>query len=234
MTLVKRRIAAALAVIAVASLVTLLQVEANRETDDQFGEEAVWNPAESDLSTIIQACKSQEATGFNDCFIEQMGGFTSSYAVAFAQLLASQKSPRLGYLTGIRESGLVDLGYVVYPENSERHPGWVLMNGIPTLVSLDDVAILPTSEMEKDAQYIALRKSHPQMQLAVNDDQRKADSSPPVEGLADGGERFVIPYSLQEPCAGCKPVARATFAFDFSGAAKLVGVKFLRIEGGQP
>src|ERR1700730_2066980 len=143
MTWVKSRIAAAFMVIATASLVTLLQVEANRETDDQFGEEAVWNPADTDLSAISQACKEQEAAGFSDCFIEQMGGYTSSYAVAFAQKLASQKSPRLGYLAGIHESGLVDLGYVVYPGNSEQHPGWVLMNGIPTLVSLDDVAILP-------------------------------------------------------------------------------------------
>ncbi|HEV7676051.1 MAG TPA: hypothetical protein VGQ12_16085 [Candidatus Angelobacter sp.] len=233
MTWVKSRIAAAFVVIATASLVTLLQVEANRETDDQVGEEAIWNPADTDLSAISQACKSHEAAGFSDCFIEQMGGYASSNAVAFAQLLASQKSPRLGYLAGIRESGLVDLGYVMYTGNSEQHPGWVLMNGIPTLVSLDDVAILPKSEMQKDSQYIALHKNHPQLRLVVNDDQRKADASPQVQALADGGERFVIPYSLQEPCAGCGPVARASFAFDFSGAGKLIAVKFLRVESGR-
>ncbi|MGZ4873936.1 MAG: hypothetical protein ACXV5R_02100 [Candidatus Angelobacter sp.] len=230
MTFVKRRIAAALAVISVASLVTLLQVEANHETDDQFGDEAVWNVADSDLSAISQACKSTDSAAFNNCFIEQMGGYASSYAVAFAQLLASQKSLRLGYLAGIRESGLVDLGYVVYPGNSERHPGWVLMNGIPALVNLDDVSILPISEMEKDAQYVALRKSHPQMQLVVNDDQRRPETSPQIEGLAEGGERFVIPYSLQELCAGCGPVAQASFGFDFDGSSKLIGVKFLRVE----
>ena len=43
MTLLKRRIAAAFAVIGVASLITFLQVEANHETDDQIGEEAIWN-----------------------------------------------------------------------------------------------------------------------------------------------------------------------------------------------
>ncbi|MCU1256412.1 MAG: Chagasin family peptidase inhibitor [Candidatus Angelobacter sp.] len=234
MTWVKSRIAAAFVVIATASLVTLLQVEANRETDDQVGEEAVWNPADTDLSAISQACKSQEAAGFSDCFIEQMGGYASSNAVAFAQLLASQKSPRLGYLAGIRESGLVDLGYVMYTGNSEQHPGWVLMNGIPTLVSLDDVAILPKSEMQKDSQYIALHKNHPQLQLIVNDDQRKADASPQIQALPDGGERFVIPYSLQEPCAGCGPLARANFAFDFNGGGKLMAVRFLRVESGQP
>jgi hypothetical protein len=43
MTLLKRRIAGALAVIGVASLITFLQVEANHETDDQISEEAIWN-----------------------------------------------------------------------------------------------------------------------------------------------------------------------------------------------
>ena len=30
-------------------------------------------------------------------------------------MMASQKSAYLGYLAGLREYGLVDLGYVVYP-----------------------------------------------------------------------------------------------------------------------
>jgi hypothetical protein len=234
MTLVKRRIAAALAVISIASLVTLLQVEASHETDDQIGQEAVWNAADSDISAISQACKNNEGAGFRDCFIEQMGGYASSDAVAFSHLLASQQSPRLGYLGGIRESGLVDLGYVVYPGNSELRQGWVLMNGVPALINLDDVAVLPKSDMEKDAQFAALRRSHPQMQLAVNDDQRKAESSPQIERMAEGCERFVIPYALQEPCAGCVPVAQASFGFDFNEAGNLLGIKFLRIETVQP
>jgi len=233
MTFVKHRIAAALAVIAVASLVTLLQVEANHETDDQFGEEAIWNPADSDLTAISQSCKNNQAAGFNDCFVEQMGGYASSDAVAFSQLLASQKTPRLGYLTGIRESGLVDLGYVTYPGDSGPHQGWVLMNGIPSLVDLNDVAVLPKSQMEKDAQYTALRINHPQMQLAVSDDQRRPETSPQIDRLAEGGERFLVPYSLQDPCAGCAPFAQAIFGFDFDGTGKFVGAKFLRVEGGK-
>jgi hypothetical protein len=230
MTFVKRRIAAAFAVIGVASLITFLQVEANHETADQIGEEAIWNATDSDLSSISQSCRNNEPAGFSDCFIEQMGGYASSDAVAFTQLLAAQKSPRLGYLAGMRESGLVDLGYVVYPENSGQRQGWVLINGIPGLVNLDDVSTLPKSEMEKDSQYAALRTSHPQMQLVVNDEQRRPESSPQIETLPEGGERFVVPYSLQEPCAGCKPVGQASFAFDFNGAGKFMGAKFLRVE----
>ena len=56
MSFTKRRFAAALAVVAVASLVTFLQVEANHETEDQIGDEAVWSASADDLNTIGQAC----------------------------------------------------------------------------------------------------------------------------------------------------------------------------------
>jgi hypothetical protein len=234
MTLLKRRIAGALAVIGVASLITFLQVEANHETDDQISEEAVWNAGPEDLSAIGQACKATDATRFRDCFIEQMGEYASSDAVAFTQMMASQKLPRLGYLAGLREYGVVDLGYVVYPGNENVHQGWTLVNGIPAVVNLDDVTILPKSAMEKDPQYIALRQGHPQIALAVTDEQRKTDAAPKIERLANEGERFVVPYSLQEPCAGCAPLAQAFFGFDFNDAGKLMGIKFLNVEKARP
>jgi len=234
MSLLKRRIAGALAVIGIASLITFLQVEANHETDDQIGEEAIWNAGTEDLGAISQACKGTDAARYHDCFIEQMGEYASSDAVAFAQMMASQKSRRLGYLTGLREYGLVDLGYVVYPENEHTHQGWALLNGIPAVVNLDDATILPKSAMEKDTQYVALRQSHPRMQLVVSDEQRKENTSPQIERLAGDGERFAVPYSLQEPCANCAPLAQAIFAFDYNEAGKFVGVKFLKIEKLQP
>jgi hypothetical protein len=234
MALLKRRIAGALAVIGVASLITFLQVEANHETDDQIGEEAIWNAGPEDLSAIGQACKISDAAQYQECFIEQMGEYASSDAVAFAQTMVSQKSRKLGYLTGLREYGLVDLGSVVYPGNASVNHGWVLLNGIPALVNVDDVTILPKSAMEKNAQFVALRQSHPYMQLLVNDEQRKPDSSPQIERLARDGERFLVPYTLQETCANCPPLAQAIFGFDFNEAGKLMGAKFLRIERLRP
>jgi hypothetical protein len=234
MTLLKRRIAGALVVIGVASLITFLQVEANHETDDQISEEAIWNAGPEDLSAIGQTCKITDAARYRDCFIEQMGEYASSDAVAFTQMLASQKSPRLGYLSGLREYGVVDLGYVAYPEDGKTRQGWALLNGIPAVINLDDVTVLPKSAIEKDPQYAALRQSHPKIQLVVNDEQRKADTSPQIERMAGEGERFVVPYSLQEPCAGCAPLAQAMFSFDFNDAGKFLGVKFLKIEKVRP
>jgi hypothetical protein len=145
-------------------------------------------------------------------------------------LLASQKPQRLGYLTGMRESGIVDLGYVAYPGNAQPSQGWALMNGVPTLINVDDLSLLPKAEMEKDARFKALRKDHPELQLAVMDEQRQSGSSPKIEPLGEGGNRFVVPYSLKEDCTGCGAIANANFGFDFDAAGQFLGVKFLSIE----
>jgi hypothetical protein len=232
MSILKRRLTAAFVVVGVASLVTFLQVEANHETDDQIGEEAVWNAAGDDLNEIAKACDNSAA--YNQCFIEQMGGYASTDAVAFSQLLAAQKAPRAGYLAGMREAGLVDLGYVVYPGGTKSSQGWVLMNGIPSLVNVDDLAMLPQAEMQKDPLFAALRRDHPQMQLAVTSGQRNPDSSPQIEPIAGGGQRFVVPYSLHDRCDDCAPVAQASFGFDFDAAGEFLGVKFIQLTTVQP
>jgi len=234
MGVVKHRLGAALAVVVAASLVTFLQVEANHETDDQISEDAVWNASADDLTTIEQACKDAATPEHTDCFIEEMGGYASSDAVAFTQLLASHKPRRLGYLAGMKESGIVDLGYVLYPGNAKTSQGWVLLNGVPSVVNVDDISSLPKSAMEKDPQFTALHRNYPQLQLAVGDDQRSAESSPKVEQLPEGDEMFVVPYSLQEPCAGCASVGNALFGFDFDSAGKFRGVKFLKVESTHP
>jgi hypothetical protein len=232
MSVLKRRLTAAFVVVGVASLVTFLQVEANHETDDQIGEEAVWNASSEDLNEIGKTC--DKPAEYNQCFIEQMGEYASSDAVAFSQLLAAQKPPRVGYLAGMREAGLVDLGYIIYPGSAKSGHGWVLLNGIPALVNVDDLAMLPRSEMEKDPRFGILRRDHPQLQLAVAGDQRSPDSSPQIEPLANGGERFIVPYSLQERCDSCAPLAQAIFAFDFDAAGKFLGAKFIHVTTRQP
>jgi len=227
MSLLKRRVAAALAVVGVASLVTFLQVEASHETDDQIGTEAVWNAADEDLNEISKACKNTQSTDYEKCFVDQMGNYASSDAVAFTQLMVAQKPSHIGYLDGMREAGLVDLGYVIYP-GAKSKQGWVLMNGVPALINVDNLALLPQSEMAKDPQVAELRKNHPQLQLVVTDDQRSPDSSPQIEPRPNGGERFVIPYSLQETCTGCAPLGYASFGFDFDSAGQFKGVKFIK------
>lgn len=229
MTLAQWKLPAALALVFGAFFVTFLQVKANEETDDPVNESAVWTPDAADLTEIAQSCQPADTYAYNKCFIDQMGGLASSEAVAFSQALMEGKVSRVGYLSGLHEAGPVDLGFVDYPGTDDLNQGWVLVNGAPSIVNVDDLTLLPQPAMERDSQFKVLRETHPQLQLAAENDERSRDCLPEMLALGNGDQRFVINYSLREPCSGCKPVAHASFGFDFDAAGKFLGVRFLKL-----
>lgn len=229
MGLAKLKLPVALALVCMAFFVTFMQVKANEETDDPVGASAVWSPESDDLADIAQSCKPEPATGYNKCFIDQMGSYASSEAVGFSEFLFQQTPERAGYLSGLREAGPIDLGLVTYPNSADLSRGWTLVNGVPAIVDVDNLKLLPQSVLEKDSQFSALRMKYPQIQLSVVDDDRSPDTMPEMQSMGDGSQRFVISYSLKEPCATCQTVAHASFGFDFDPTGKFLGVTFIKV-----
>jgi|SRR5579859_4389 len=227
MGLTKLRLPAIFGLICIAAFVNFLQVKANEETDDVISPAAVWNPDDDDLADIVDAC--QTGAGYGKCFIEEMANFAPSEAVAFSQSLLLQNSSRAGYLKDLREAGSVDLGIVAYPAATGFTQGWVLVNGTPAIVNVDDLTLLPQPAMEKDPQFQALRVKYPRLRLVVEEAARSADITPPILALGEGSQRFVIDYALQEPCQTCPAVAHASFGFDFDPAGRFRGAKFIKI-----
>jgi len=228
MRLTKIKLATALAVITAVCYVTFVEVKASQETDDLVTINSVWNPTGEDINEISQLCETALAD-YDKCFIDEMGDYASSEAVAFTQSLAAQKGARLGYLTGLREAGSVDIGYVAYPSSRELSRGWVLVNGTSTIVDADDLALLPQSAMEKDPQFATLRARHPQIRLWDDDNDRRPGTLPQQQPLPEGGQRFVIDYSLKDLCRTCMLLGHASFGFDFDPAGKFLGVKFVKV-----
>jgi hypothetical protein len=232
MGLAKLKLPVALALVCMAFFVTFMQVKANEETDDPVGSSAVWSPENEDLAEIAQSCNAEPATAYNKCFIDQMGNYASTEAVAFSEFLSGQTPARAGYLSGLREAGPVDLGLVTYPNSKELSRGWVLVNGAPAIVDVDNLKLLPQSSMESDPQFSVLRMKYPQLQVSVVNDDRNTDTMPEMQALGDGSQRFVIKYSLKEPCSACQAVAHASFGFDFDPTGKFMGVKFIKVVPG--
>ncbi len=232
MGLAKLKLPVALALVCMAFFVTFMQVKANEETDDPVGSAAVWSPETGDLAEISQSCKAEPATAYDKCFLDQMGSYASTEAVAFSQSLFQQAPAHAGYLSGLREAGPIDLGLVTYPNSSDLSRGWALVNGAPAIVDVDNLKILPQSTMEKDPQFSALRAKYPQIVLSVMNDDRGTDTMPEMQALGDGSQRFAINYSLKEPCPACQAVAHASFGFDFDPTGKFLGVKFIKVVPG--
>lgn len=222
----KLRLPAVLALICIAAFVNFLQVKANEETDDAVSPSAVWTPDDDDLADIVQACETK--ADYGKCFVDEMGNFAPSEAVSFSQSLMQQTPSRAGYLKDLHEDGPVDLGIVSYPDAGGFTQGWVLVNGTPAIVNVDDLKLLPQAAMENDPQFKALETRYPRIRLAVSEDYRKADM-PQVLLLSDGSQRFLIDYVLKEPCQTCPTVAQATFGFDFDPTGKFLAVKFIKM-----
>jgi hypothetical protein len=223
----KLRLPALLGLVCIAAFINFLEVKANEETDDVVSPAAVWSPDDDDLADIVDACQS--ATDYGRCFVDEMGNFAPSDAVSFSESLLRQNPSRAAYLKDLREAGPVDLGIVAYPAAAEFTEGWVLVNGTPAIVNVDDVALLPQSSMQSDPRYKALLAEYPHLRLAVDSTLRKPEMAPQVISLGQGRQRFLIDYALKEPCQTCAAVAHASFGFDFDTAGKFMGAKFLNI-----
>ena len=221
------RLPAVLTLVCIAAFINFLQVKANEETADAVSPSAIWTPDDDDLADIVQACQSE--SNYGKCFVDQMENFAPSEAVSFSQSLMQQTPSRAGYLKDLHEAGSVDLGIVAYPGTAGFTQGWVLVNGTPAIVNVDDLKLLPRAAMENDPQFKALETKYPRLQLSVEEDHRKADVLPQILPLGGGSQRFLIDYALKEPCQPCRAVAQATFGFDFDPTGKFLGVKFLKV-----
>jgi hypothetical protein len=112
---------------------------------------------------------------------------------------------------------------------SPSNQGWLLVNGNPPIIDVDDLSALPKASLEADAACVALAKQYPNVALFPGD--RAMDNKQPkVQALANGGQRFIVRYRLMNGCHACERVGFAEFAFDFERNGQFAGPKLLRVE----
>jgi hypothetical protein len=230
---IRVKLPVALLIVGLASYVVFLEVEANNESDEQINASAVWDPQASDLARINQACKTAQGEAYSQCFLEQMrNNGASAEAVTFAQTYALENRGVVAFLRDFHPVDAVDLGYAIFPANANSNDRWLLLNGTPPVIDVDDLKLLPQAEMMRDPVYGALHNRFPKITLF--DGNRSASETPASEMLPDAGQRFVIDYPLKDQCRACPVVAQATFSFEFDATGRLVGVKFLRLTPKSP
>lgn len=222
----------ALLVLVLASYVVFLEVEASEESDDEIGPSAVWNPSTNDLAKIQKICGTNPS-GYSRCFIEQMSNFGAPPdAVSFTQSYADGNQGMIAVLQGFRPLDAVDLGYALFPGGADFNQRWLLVNGNPEIVNVDDFNLLPQIDMQHDWAYGALQVKYPRVTLFDGD--RTNGEAPQMESLPDGGQRFLIDYPLRDQCRACAQLGRATFAFTFDPTGRLAEVKFVKITSEAP
>lgn len=224
-------------VLLLASYVVFLEVQANGDSDDLIGPSAVWQPAQSELSAIQHTCVPR-GRAYSECFLKLMGdsGATEE-AQSFSRNYAEQNRGVVAFLNGFRPEAVVDVGYGFFPSGADVTERWLLLNGTPGIIDVDNVALLPQAEMMNDPAYQALRQRYPHVTLFDGD--RSLDGMPDAAALPDDGQSFTVDYPLKDRCRACAVVAQASFSFNFDADGKLLNVKFLKItpatsESGRP
>src|SRR5215813_3944797 len=215
-------------IVGLAAYVVFLEVEASDESDEQISASAVWNPQAPDLERIRQTCQTEQGDAYSRCFIEQMSAFGASpEAVAFTQAYALQNQGMVAFLNDFRAVDPVDVGYAVFPSGADFSQRWLLLNGTPPVINVDDFSLLPQAEMMRDSVYAALLRRYPKVTLF--DGNRSSDTAPQSETLPDAGQRFVIEYPLKDQCRACPVVGQASFSFEFDATGRLVKVRFVKV-----
>jgi hypothetical protein len=229
MTSLKFKLFVVLMIVGTGCYVAYLEVQASDDTDEQISNAAVWSPSYRQLSQLDQDC-NRDLQGYAQCFIAKMPDLgASEQAVSFAHDYAEQNHGTLAILRGFHPMDSVDLGYISFPGGKEMTQGWVLLNGFPSLVNVDDLERLPESQMEKHPLWTTLHNQFPKLQISLDDAERQPDNIPKMERLSDGSQRFIIEYSLRDGCRSCSLAGHAAFSFDFDPSGRLVMVRFVSI-----
>lgn len=185
---------------------------------------ALWQPDMSIMQAMRDECGSFKWPKFEECLVSVMerSGATAE-AVAFTRLIGNS-----GYMYDFREAGQVDIAYVHYPFRANENWGCLLVNGLPSVIDVDDRDILPLKELEKDRAYLEISKKFPD--ATVWPGYRYGTGLISVKTLPDGGQRFVVPYHLLNGCHACALIGSVRFAFDFDRTGKFLGAVALGTE----
>jgi hypothetical protein len=182
---------------------------------------AVWNPSPQILSAIREKCGKGDPDGINGCFLSEMrSAGASAQAVGFTESLAGSG---LVYVRAFRKVGLVDIAYIEYAFRANELDGVLLVNGEPSIIDVDSEKFASQENFSKNPAYAALAKKYPHVSIWPDD--RYHTNKPLVNGLASGGQSFVVTYILRDGCHACAQIGTTSLTFDFDQRGRFSGVQ---------
>jgi predicted secreted protein len=185
---------------------------------------ACWNPDAATMDKIRRDCAPRSGEFFEACFLAGMQkAGASREAVTFARSIGN-----LGYLQELRRQGPVDIAFVIYPFRANENQGFLLVNGDPPQIDVDDLNLLSPDKLKKDSRYNRLRQRYPAVELWPGD--RSSREFPSAQTTMDGGQRFVVRYRLLNGCHACELTGYARYAFDFDKTGRFQQTSYLGIE----
>jgi len=165
-------------------------------------------------------CDGRSGAGFDACFAAAMAkAGASKAALDFTRRLGNE-----AYLQALDDSGgPVAVAHVFYPFRANENDAWLLVNGGPALIDVDDRRNLTLAAMRSSAAYHEIHHRYRNVTFWPGD---RGASAPAV---IQGGREFVVGYLLRDLCHACATVGRVRFAFDFDAGGKFLGTRLVSV-----
>ena len=184
---------------------------------DEITRSAVFNPPQVVWGRMQEECTGPNSVECVASIMRQAGA--SPEAIAF-----SRKIDGDGYMDSFREMGKVDLVSVFYPFRANTNGGSFLVNGSPSMISLEELDKWGKVDIRKDPLYPAIAKRFPEVMLWGGE-----PGFGTMQRLPSGGQRFIFSYVLLNGCHACDVAGYAHVAFDFDRNGRFSGTKLLRL-----
>ena len=205
----------------VAALAVLMMAAAAPAAADQaVTAAAVWHPTAGFMADFHRKCDGRPGVAFDACFAAAMAqSGASSAALAFTKRLDNQ-----AYLQALQPTGgPIAIAHAVYPFRANENSAWLLVNGTPSLIDVDDRRYLPLAQMRSSPAYTDIRHHYLNVTFWVGD---RGRSGPEV---LENGREIIVDYLLRDLCHACAIVGRVRYAFDFDADGKFLGTRLVSI-----
>jgi predicted secreted protein len=187
---------------------------------------SVWTPTPDQLSDIRRKCTEGDPAQHEACFLDAMKtAGASDEAMAFVKAFAAGDG--LAYIRAFRDTGRVDIAYIEYLFRANDLDGILLVNGVPSIIDVDDYKFLSQEDLRKNDDYAAVLQKYPNVGVFPVD--RYHTELPVANVTPNGGQEFQVEYLLQDGCHACARIGTLIVAFDFDSSGRFTEVSALGV-----
>ncbi len=181
---------------------------------------AIWKPDADFMKSFHARCDDRRGMAFTDCFAAAMAkDGASQAALDFTRRLGNE-----AYLQALEPSGgAIAIARVFYPFRANENEAWLLVNGIPSLIDVDDRRNLPLAQMRASPTYAKIYRRYPNVSFWPGD---RGRSRPEI--LRNGRE-IMVDYLLRDLCHACAVIGRVRYAFNFGAAGRFLGTRLVLV-----
>jgi hypothetical protein len=199
----------------------------------KIGPSAVWPMPTQFTMTAHSACDASSASDYSECMIGQMAkAGAPTDAVQFTRELYKESHGQFGIMTGFQDEGPVAFAWVTYPLRANTNTGFLLVNGRPRMIDVEDLKLLDVKTMKQSGQFQDLKAQFPNVDVWPGD--RDGKIWPNAQVTPNGEVQFTVSYPLRNGCHACAHAGDAIFNWNFDAKGKFLGTSFQGLIGPPP